>query len=72
MHDGITLEQLGVRTVVLCTQPFEVTGNNIARVMGIPDYPFVVLDHPLGSINQAAIEKRAASAFEQGIKILTE
>ena len=72
MHDGITLEQLGVRTVVLCTQPFEVTGNNIARVMGIPDYPFVVLDHPLGSISQAAIDERAASAFEQGMKILTE
>ena len=71
MHDGITFEQLGKRAVVLCTAPFEVTSKNIARMLGIPDYPFVILDHPLGSLTEDEINERAAAAFEQAIGILT-
>ena len=71
MHDGITFEQLGKRAVVLCTAPFEVTSKNIARMLGIPDYPFVILDHPLGSLTEDEINERAAAACEQAIKILT-
>ena len=71
MHDGITFEQLGKRAVVLCTAPFEVTSKNIARMLGIPDYPFVILDHPLGSLTEDEINERAAAACEQAIEILT-
>lgn len=71
MHDGITFEQLGKRAVVLCTAPFEVTSKNIARMLGIPDYPFVILDHPLGSLTEDEINERAAAACEQAIGILT-
>ena len=71
MHDGITFEQLGKRAVVLCTEPFEVTSKNIARMLGIPDYPFVILDHPLGSLTEDEINERAAAACEQAIGILT-
>ena len=71
MHDGITFEQLGKRAVVLCTEPFEVTSKNIARMLGIPDYPFVILDHPLGSLTEDEISERAAAACEQAIGILT-
>ena len=71
MHDGITFEQLGKRAVVLCTAPFEVTSKNIARMLGIPDYPFVILNHPLGSLTEDEINERAAAACEQAIKILT-
>lgn len=72
MHDGITFEQLGKRAVVLCTEPFEVTSKNIARMLGIPDYPFVILNHPLGSLTEDEINERAAAACEQAIKILTD
>ncbi|MBC80706.1 MAG: hypothetical protein CMQ33_07730 [Gammaproteobacteria bacterium] len=71
MHDGITFEQLGKRAVVLCTEPFEVTSKNIARMLGIPDYPFVILNHPLGSLTEDEINERAAAACEQAIGILT-
>jgi hypothetical protein len=72
LHDGITFENLGKRAAVLCTTPFVVTAQNIARVMGLPDYPFVVLEHPLGSLDAARIQQRAAAAYEQAISILTE
>jgi|TARA_Y100000814_G_scaffold255107_1_gene203342 hypothetical protein len=71
VHDGITFEQLGKRAVVLCTEPFEVTSKNIARMLGIPDYPFVILNHPLGSLTEDEINERAAAACEQAIGILT-
>ncbi|MDE0224173.1 MAG: hypothetical protein OXP28_03455 [Gammaproteobacteria bacterium] len=72
MHDGITFEQTGKRAVVLCTTPFEVTAKNMARMLGLPDYPFVIVDHPLGSCTVSEIRQRAASASEQAIGILTE
>lgn len=71
MHDGITFEQTGKRAVVLCTAPFEVTARNIARMMGLPDYPFVILEHPLGSCTSEEVRERAAMACEQAIDILT-
>jgi hypothetical protein len=71
LHDGITFEQMGKRAVVLCTEPFEVTARNIARMLGQPDYPFVILQQPLGSLTSDEIKARAAVACEQAIDILT-
>ncbi|MEM7000773.1 MAG: hypothetical protein AAF529_08300 [Pseudomonadota bacterium] len=72
MHDGISFEQSGKRALVLCTEPFAVTGHNIARVMGLADYPFALLAHPLGSLSAEQIEQRAADAVQQCLAILTE
>ena len=70
MHDGIIYEQFGKPAVVLCTKPFEVTAKNIARIMGMPDYPFALLQHPLGSCSEDELEGRAADAYRQARRIL--
>ena len=70
MHDGISFEQLGKRAIVLCTEPFEVTARNIARMMGLPDYPFVMVEHPIGSRTLPEIRVLAESAYEQAVPIL--
>ena len=70
MHDGISFEQLGKRALVLCTEPFEVTAKNIARMMGLPEYPFVMVEHPIGSRTLPEIKVLAESAYEQAIGIL--
>ena len=70
MHDGISFEQLGKRAVVLCTEPFEVTAKNIARMMGLPEYPFVMVEHPIGSRTLPEIKVLAESAYEQALGIL--
>ena len=70
MHDGISFEQLGKRAVVLCTEPFEVTAKNIARMMGLPEYPFVMVEHPIGSRSLSEIKVLAESAYEQALGIL--
>lgn len=39
--------------------------------MGLPNYPFVVIDHPLGSLPQQALETRAIAAYQQAQAIFT-
>ena len=72
MHDGISFEQLGKRAVVLCTEPFEVTAKNIARVLGLASYPFLILQHPIGSCTMPELKARAEVAYQQALPILLE
>jgi hypothetical protein len=72
LHDGISFEQLGKRALVLCTEPFEVTAKNIARVMGLADYPFLLVDHPIGSCTLPELKARAEVAYTQALPILLE
>jgi hypothetical protein len=70
LHDGISFEQLGKRAVVLCTEPFEVTARNIARVMGLAAYPFMMVPHPIGSCTAQELKARAEIAYQQALPIL--
>ena len=72
MHDGLTFEQLGKRAIVLCTEPFEVTAKNIARVLGQASYPFLLVAHPIGSCTLPELRARAEVAYAQALPILLE
>ncbi|MSP02723.1 MAG: hypothetical protein EXR07_17000 [Acetobacteraceae bacterium] len=72
MHDGISFEQLGKRAVVLCTEPFEVTARNIARIMGLATYPFLMVRHPIGSCTPPELKERAEAAYRQALPILLD
>ncbi len=56
--------------MVLCTEPFVVTARNIARVLGLPDYPFLKLQHPIGSCTLPELKDRAEAAYQQALPIL--
>ena len=58
--------------MVLCTEPFEVTAKAIARVLGLPDYPFLKLQHPIGSCTLPELKARAEIAYQQALPILLE
>ena len=70
MHDGISFEQLGKPALVICTHPFEATGRNIARALGLADFPFALVEHPIGSRTLPELKERAQAAFEQGAPML--
>ena len=57
---------------MLCTHPFEVTAKNIARIMGMPEYPFAMVEHPIGSRTLDEIKVRAEDAYRQAPGILME
>ena len=71
MHDGIELELKGTPTAVIITEEFEIPAKTIARMRGIPDYPFARVQHPIGSLNDDALAERARLALPQVLRILT-
>ncbi len=42
----------------------------MSNIGGIPDYPFVVLPHPLGSLDEERLRERAMQAAPEVLKIL--
>ena len=70
MHDGITFEQTGKPALVICTTPFEPTSKMIAKTLGLPDFPFALLDHPIGSASTEQLQAKAQEAHRQGLPIL--
>jgi hypothetical protein len=61
---------LGKRAVVLTTEPFEITARNIARIMGLAEYPFMKVQHPIGSCTTSELKARAEVAYQQALSIL--
>ena len=57
---------------MLCTEPFEVTARAIARVLGLPDYPFLKVQHPIGSCTLPELKARAEVAYKQAVPILLQ
>lgn len=70
MHDGVTFEGLGIPTAVVCTEPFIPTAKSMAKILGMPDYPFVTVPHPLGSLKPDELNERARMALPQVMGIL--
>ena len=70
MRDGIELEQLGVPAAVICTRPFIPTAKAMASACGLPDYPFAVVEHPIGSLSPEGLRERAMAALPQVIAVL--
>ena len=70
MHDGLTLERRGVPTAVICTEPFVTSADAMAALGGVPDYPYVVVPHPLGSRTMEQIREIAARAAPDVLGIL--
>ena len=70
MHDGITLEQRGIPSAVICTEPFITSAKAMNRLRGLPDYPFAVVEHPVGSLTPEGIRESAQMALPQVIQLL--
>ena len=70
MHDGITLEKRGIPTAVICTEPFVTSADAMAALGGVPDYPYVVVPHPLGSRTMEQLREIAAKCAPDVLSIL--
>ena len=64
------LESLGVPAIAICTEPFESGARAMANLGGIPNYPFALVQHPIGSLTSEQIRARAVEAVPQIIDSL--
>ena len=66
------LRKRGLITAVICSTPFEKLGRAQAKVLGVPDLPLVMIEHPLGGIPMDAVRARAAQASPVVLSLLRE
>ena len=69
MHDGFSLESLGVPTAVIVTSTFLHEARVQRAALGMTGLVPVVIEHPLSSLTEEEIGERAAAALEQVVKV---
>lgn len=55
----------------MITERFERSARVVAQVNGIPDYPFVVIGHPIADNDDAALRAKAEAAVPGIVAMLT-
>ena len=53
------------------TDRFAVSVREIATIEGLPDYPFVVIDHPIAGNPADELHKKADHALDEVLSLLT-
>ncbi len=71
VHDAVRLEQRGVATAVVGTEPFVDEALEQARVLGMPDYRAVLVAHPVQLLGDDEVRALADSAFDAIVARLT-
>ncbi len=64
------MEKLGVPTASIVTHVFINTANAMTRMMGVPDFEYVVAQHPLSSLTDDEVKARAAQLAPEVERIL--
>ena len=69
MHDGISLEALGVPTAVIVTSEFVHEAKVQRAALGMQEIVPVVIQHPLSSLTEEEIKARAAAVLPQVVEV---
>ena len=64
MHDAIALETVGTPAVGVMTEKFVSAAELMSRILGLPDYGFARIEHPVSSASDAGLEARARATIE--------
>ena len=72
MLDSVLLEKAGIPSVPVVTDAFESTAREMAELWGVPDFRFVMMAHPLGSLTADAIDRRADELIEPVLRLLQQ
>jgi hypothetical protein len=56
---------------VICTDAFSGSAGAMARLRGLPEYRYVVTEHPLSSLTMRQVEERAAQLLPQVVAVLS-
>ena len=65
MLDGILLEKAGIPAVSIITDPFRVTGEEMAKSWGVPEYRFLEMTHPIANLTEEELNAKADDMTEK-------
>ncbi len=64
------MEKLGIPTASIITHVFQNTANAMTRMMGVPDFDYIMAEHPLSSLTDEQVKERAAQLAPEVERIL--
>jgi len=64
LHDAISCEKAGTPAIGVMTSKFVSAAELMSRVLGLPDYQFGIIDHPVSSASDAELQSRALATIE--------
>ena len=65
-------ERQGVPAIGVMTTRFASAADMMSRVLGMPDYRFVVIDHPISSASDEKLAEYARATIEQARRLLLQ
>jgi hypothetical protein len=68
--DGILFERAGIPTVSITSDSFAMSGQAMADVQGFPGFQFVMVQHPVASLDAGQIRGRADQVVPEALHIL--
>ena len=66
----MTAERLGVPAFSVMTTRFVSAAEMMSRVLGMPDYSFATIGHPVSSATDDDLQAMARTAIDQGRRLL--
>jgi hypothetical protein len=72
MHDAIAAESRGIPAVAIMTDRFVPSARVVAELNGLPDYPFVVIGHPIANDSDDDLRRKAEAVVGRIAALLTE
>jgi hypothetical protein len=70
LHDSITAERQGVPALGVMTTRFVSAAEMMRRVLGMPDYKFAVIGHPISNASDEQLAAYARVTVEQARRLL--
>ena len=64
------MEKLGIPTASIITHVFRNTANAMTRMIGVPDFDYIIAEHPLSSLTDDEVKARAAQLAPEVERIL--
>ena len=66
------MEQQGLPTATIITSVFVNTAQAYTRLMGVPEFPYLVCPHPITNVGAAALDQRIRALAAQVPHLLLE
>jgi hypothetical protein len=58
--------------VTVITHAFDALAKSEKEAFGAPDHPVLIVQHPIGTVKEEEVNKRADAAFDKLVEILIE